>query len=69
MTEEKIGARIRALRTAREMPQEELAELVGASQGQISGYERGVSYPPLKTLFRIAAVFETTVSEIVRDEG
>lgn len=69
MTEEKMGARIRALREAKGMPQQELAELVGASQGQISGYERGVSYPPLKTLFRLAAVFGTSVSEIVRDDG
>lgn len=44
MTEEKIGARIRALRAAREMPQEELAELVGASQGQINGYKLRESF-------------------------
>ncbi len=53
-----IGARIRELRGA--MLQEELAGLLGISQGQLSKIERGKLGPTAEVLVRLIEKFETS---------
>jgi len=50
-----IGSRIRGLRG--EMHQEELAEYLGISQGQLSKVERGKLAPTLEMLVRLIEKF------------
>lgn len=68
MTPEKLGARLRARRTELGLKQEELTEKSGIRQSAISAYELGNNYPPLKSLLRMAAALETTVTELLREE-
>ena len=51
-----IGNRIRELREARGLTQEELAAKTGISYKHISVLERGIKEPRLSTLFSIAEV-------------
>lgn len=53
---ELLGARIRELRKARRLTQEQLAELLGIEQKHISLIELGKSYPSLDRLMRIAEI-------------
>ena len=53
-----IGARIRELRGA--MLQEELAEFLGISQGQLSRIERGKLGPTAEVLLRLLEKFGTS---------
>lgn len=49
-----LGARVRALRTAQELTQEELAEKADMHWTFISGVERGIKDPRISTVGRIA---------------
>ena len=57
--------RLRLKRIEKFMSQEKLAELVGVSQGDISNYELGKSFPRKKTLDKIAKVLECAIRDIV----
>ncbi len=59
-----IGARIRDLRG--EMLQEELANYVGISQGQLSKIERGKIAPTVEILFALSERFAKSVEWILR---
>ena len=61
-----MKTKIRELRKARKLSQEELAEACDLSAGYISQLEGPGSYfcPSLKTLFKIAEVLGTTVSKL-----
>jgi len=58
-----IGARVRELRAG--MLQEDLAEYLGISQGQLSKIERGVLAPTTDTLARLSQKFERSIDWIV----
>ena len=58
-----IGARIRELRGA--MLQEELAEFLGISQGQLSRIERGKLGPTAEVLLRLLEKFGTSADWIL----
>lgn len=60
---EVIGARIRELRG--EMLQEELAEYLGISQGQLSKIERGKLGPTVEVLLRLVERFDKNVDWIL----
>lgn len=69
-----IGGRIRHYRDKFGLSAAELADRVGVSQSYISHFENNRRTPPLKTLERIAKVFDVSVSDIdlahvVRDIG
>ena len=49
---ESLGAKLRHLRTARELTIAQLAERAGVSSGLISQIERGNSNPSIRTLQR-----------------
>jgi transcriptional regulator with XRE-family HTH domain len=61
-----IGARIRELRAG--MLQEELAEYLGISQGQLSKLERGLMAPTAETLARLSETFEKSIDWIVQGD-
>jgi transcriptional regulator with XRE-family HTH domain len=58
-----IGARIRKLRGS--ALQEELAEFLGVSQGQLSKIEKGRVPPSLEIVVALAGKYETTIDWIV----
>ena len=60
-----MGYKIKEVREARKMTQEELAEKSGASRGTISALENGsVRTTTTKTLFKLAKALGTSVDQI-----
>ncbi|MCL2473879.1 MAG: helix-turn-helix domain-containing protein [Alphaproteobacteria bacterium] len=64
-TKKNMGLRIKAIRSARKMTQEQLAEKVGISTEAISNIERGVNFPSFDNLIIIANVLNCQISDIV----
>jgi transcriptional regulator with XRE-family HTH domain len=62
-----IGRRIRDLRGC--LRQEDLAALLGVSQGQLSKIERGEVAPTLEVLLGLALKFEKSIDWIVTGRG
>jgi transcriptional regulator with XRE-family HTH domain len=62
----KIGQAILRERAARELTQEQLAELVGVEQETISRFERGLVLPPLPRLIQLADIFELPLEALLR---
>jgi transcriptional regulator with XRE-family HTH domain len=57
-TKELLGARIREIRKARGLTQEQLAEMVDIEQKHVSRIELGKNYPTIDRLERIAAALK-----------
>jgi ribosome-binding protein aMBF1 (putative translation factor) len=49
----RLGKAIASERTARELTQEQLAEMLGVEQETISRFERGTTLPPLPRLIQL----------------
>ncbi len=64
-----IGDRIKALRTTRDLSQEELAGLMERSVFTISQIERGKSLPRIETLMDFSMVFKCSIDDIVFDSA
>ena len=64
MLQRKLGQRIAALRRARRLTQENLAESVGCSVEFVSLVERGVNAPTVAGLEKFAKVLEVEVHEL-----
>lgn len=62
-----IGAKIRALRTARKLGLSQLGAHTGLSSGMLSKIERGQLFPTLPTLLRIAMVFGVGLDHFFTD--
>ena len=60
-----IGTRIKAIRKARGLSQEELADAIGRSVFTISQIERGVNFPKLDTLVDLANGLDCELDKIV----
>lgn len=61
---ELLGARIRELRKARGIAQEQLAEALGVEQQYMSRIELGKSYPSLDRLMRIAEILRVPLPSL-----
>ena len=59
-----VGEIMAELRTEKEMGQKELAALLNVSVGTISNYEKGVHYPDLDSLRKVADIFEVTIDNL-----
>lgn len=59
-----LGERIRELRKAKGLTQEQLAELVGVEPRHISRVEGGYNSPSIERLARIAEVLEVPIQEL-----
>ncbi len=56
--------RVRELRTAKNLTQEELSNIIGVSRQTINAIEKEKFDPSLPTAFKMAQLFETTIEEI-----
>lgn len=65
-----MGYKIKELREAMKMTQEELAEKSGVSRGTISALENGIDRTTTsKTLVKLAQALDTTVDSIFFTKG
>jgi len=65
-----MGYKIKELREAMKMTQEELAEKSGVSRGTISALENGIDRTTTsKTLVKLAQALDTTVERIFFTKG
>jgi transcriptional regulator with XRE-family HTH domain len=60
----KIGARLRAIRLARGMTLDQLADVTGLNKGSISRIENDASAPSAATLWALCAVLDVTVGSL-----
>lgn len=61
----KVSERIKQLRMAAGMTQEQLAEEMSVRQWTISSWERGTAMPEMSSLAKLAICFDTTVGYIL----
>ena len=64
MLQRKLGQRIAALRKARKLTQEQLAEALGCSVEFISLVERGINAPSVAGLEKFAKILKIEVKEL-----
>ena len=64
-----IGLRVRHARESAGLTQEKLAELVDRTKEAISNIERGVNYPALETLHRIADAVGVPLSLLLEESS
>ena len=62
---EKMGQRIKELRTDLGISQKELASRVGVAQNTIAQYEKGTANTSLDILFKLARVFNITADYLL----
>ena len=60
-----VGSFIAELRKEKGLTQAELAERVGVTGGAVSKWERGLCYPDIETVVRLAEVLDLSVGEIL----
>ena len=63
-TKELVGRRIKELRRARRMTQEELAERTSISAKYLSSIERGLENPTFDTIIKLAYALDVDVAEL-----
>jgi transcriptional regulator with XRE-family HTH domain len=62
--QQKLGKKVRQLRTGAELTQEKLGELTSLDRTYISGIERGLRNPSLRNLEKLAKELRVKVSEL-----
>jgi transcriptional regulator with XRE-family HTH domain len=62
---QRLGLRVKVLRTARRMSQEELAEAAGLDRTYVSRIERGAHNITVLTLVRVADVLEVSAGRLL----
>ena len=62
--QQKLGKRIRELRTAASLSQEKLGEMTGLDRTYISGIERGVRNPSLRNIEKLAKALKVRVADL-----
>lgn len=60
-----FGERLRLLRQAKGLTQQQLALQIGVSKSMVSFYESGYRYPSYEALIKIASVFSTTTDSLL----
>ncbi len=65
----KIGDKLRKLRVANDLTQEELASRAGLTKGYISQLERDLTYPSIITLKDILDVLGTDLATFFKEDG
>ena len=61
-------SKLRTLRKDRGWSQGQLAQKIGADLQRISKYERGVIWPTMELMVKIAKVFDVSVDFLIRDD-
>ena len=62
-----LGLSIKRIREQKNLSQEKLAEAADIHTSYIGQIERGLRYPSLKVLFRIADALNIKISELFKD--
>lgn len=60
-----FGCKLKELRTAQKMTQQQLADRVGVAKSVVSYYESGDRYPSYDVLIRIAHIFHTSTDYLL----
>lgn len=60
-----LGNRIKMLRTAKGMTQEELAHRINVSKAAVSAYENGSRFPSYDVLIKLARLYHTTTDHLL----
>lgn len=68
MGKEKMGVFIAELRHKKGMTQKALAACLGVTDKAVSKWERGLSYPDIELLDKIAKILDVTVTELLEGE-
>lgn len=63
----KINA-IKSMRIARGISQFELSQILNVTQGSISQWEQGITYPSIGYLKKLATYFGCTIDELLTDD-
>ena len=63
-----LSDRIKELRTALNLNQEELAKRLGVTKGAVGNYESGVSKPKIEVLIKMFDVLKTDANYLLQDE-
>ena len=61
-----IGIKIKALRTEKQLTQEDLAVLIGVSRQTLSKWENGHSYPDIGSVVLLTDVFNISLTELLK---
>ena len=61
-----LGERIRVLRNAKKMTQEQVAQEIGVSRQKYARIENGTNSVTLEILVKVAGVFKVTVADITK---
>lgn len=64
---EAFGSAVRAVRSRRGVSQEALADLCGLDRTYVSGVERGVRNPTVRSLWKIATALEVAPSQLFQE--
>ncbi|MCP3942610.1 MAG: helix-turn-helix domain-containing protein [Desulfobacteraceae bacterium] len=60
--------KLKGLRTKKGWSQGQLGKKIGADLQRISKYERGVMWPTMELMVRLAKVFDVSVDFLIRDD-
>lgn len=63
--QQKLGKKIRQLRTEAGLSQEKLGEMTGLDRTYISGIERGVRNPSIKNIEKLGKALKVKASELI----
>ena len=63
-----VNTNLRALRSARGMTQQEVADRLGVTRQALSGYESGRTRPDIDTLMRLCEIYETDIESLLSGE-
>ena len=64
-----FGTKIKKLRAARGMKQDDLAKVIGVSKGTVSVWERNARFPEMDTIQRLVNYFEVPLSFLLDDSS
>lgn len=59
------GSRIRGLREANDMTQEDLAERLGVKPPAVSKWERELTYPKMENVLKMSEIFGVSMSVVM----
>jgi transcriptional regulator with XRE-family HTH domain len=65
ISKKEVGQRLRAIRLAQDMSQVKLAELLGITQSNVSGLERGVRSLTIHQVAKLAKALGVTTDELL----
>ena len=60
-----FGKKLKSLRTAQKLTQQQLADRIGVAKSVVSYYESGDRYPSYDVLIKIATLFHTTTDYLL----